>query len=324
MKASHALDIDGLNAVLRTALDATVVMDTDGVIRGWNAIAARTFGHLAEDVMGKRMSEVIVPPRYREAHEKGLVKFLATGDGPVLDQHLEIEGLHANGAELPIELSITHTDQFGQPLFIGFLRDISERRQADETRQVMVDELNHRVKNLLGVVSGLAHQTLKSAQSLEQFGKDFTGRLAALGRSHEILTAVSWGEASLLDLVNALTEPYAGSTGRTVIDGQPLLLPSKHFLALTMIIYELLTNAIKYGAFSDELGRLEIAWAIADGQVQLDWREVGIGASAPPTRKGFGTRMIEFSACHDLAGEARWTWLPSEMVFKVRFPHPGS
>jgi PAS domain S-box-containing protein len=323
MRAPYKIDLDGLNAVLRTALDATVVMDTNGVIRGWNAIAVRTFGHSAEEVLGKRMSEVIIPARYRDAHESGLTKFLATGEGPVLDKHIEIEGLHAGGSELPIELSITHTVKFGQPLFIGFLRDISDRRRAEKTRQVMVDELNHRVKNLLGVVSGLAHQTLKSANSLDQFGEDFTGRLAALGRSHELLTAVSWEDASLHDLVDALIEPYAGSKGRIAFDGPPLLLPPKHFLALSMIVYELLTNAIKYGALSTDRGGLEIAWTIAEGHIDFDWMEGGDVVPSPPAQKGFGTRMIDFSARHDLSGEAHWNWTPTGLVFGLRFPLPG-
>lgn len=324
MKGSLALDIAGLNAVLRTALDATVVMDTAGVIRGWNAIAARTFGFSAEEVMGKRMSEVIIPPRHRETHERGLAKFLATGEGPVLDQHIEIEGLHASGSEIPIELSIIHTDQFGQPLFIGFLRDISERRRADRTRQVMVDELNHRVKNVLSVVAGLAHQTVKSASSLEQFGEDFAGRLCALGRSHEILTASSWDDASMHDLVNALTGPYASSNDRIVIDGQPLLLPPKHFLAVSMILYELLTNAIKYGALSTDSDKLKIVWAIDGKDVDINWTETCGEANSPPDRKGFGTRMIEFSARHDLSGKANWNWSPRGMVFNLRFRLPGS
>lgn len=322
MPRALLLHIDGLNAVLHTALDATVVMDTDGIIRGWNSIAVRDFGHTIDDVVGKRMSEVIIPVRYREAHEKGLARFLASGAGPVLDQHIEIEALHANGSELPVELSITHSNHFGQPLFIGFIRDISERRRAEKTQRIMIDELNHRVKNVLGVVSGLAQQTLRTATSLDQFGEDFVGRLAALGRSHEILTSVSWESASLRELVDAITEPYTGSSDHIAISGEPLLLPSKHFLTLSMILYELLTNAVKYGALSVTGGSLAIRWVRENDDVRLEWRERSGERVEKSGSRGFGTRMIEFSAKHDLDGEAGWNWTDDGMVFKLNFPYP--
>ncbi|NVD43499.1 sensor histidine kinase [Qipengyuania atrilutea] len=316
------LDIDGLNAVLHTALDATVVMDTEGVIRGWNTIAVRDFGHAIDDVIGKRMSEVIIPPRYREAHEQGLARFLASGVGPVLGQHFEIEALHADGSELPVELSITHSTHFGEPLFIGFIRDISERRRAEKTQRIMIDELNHRVKNVLGVVSGLAQQTLRTARSLDQFGEDFTGRLGALGRSHEILTSVNWECASLKELVQAITEPYAGANSQVTITGEALLLPSKHFLALSMILYELLTNAVKYGALSESNGRLTIRWMRENDDIRLEWQEIHGNRMEKSDRRGFGTRMIEFSAKHDLQGEANWDWCDGKMVFRLDFPYP--
>lgn len=108
-----AQDIDGagLGAVLKTALDAAVVMRLDGTIAGWNDVAALTFGWTFAEADGGRMSEMIIPHRHRAAHERGLAHYLATGEGPVLDRHIEIEALHRDGHEMPIELSITRTVQ---------------------------------------------------------------------------------------------------------------------------------------------------------------------------------------------------------------------
>ena len=169
MAVPHDLDSASLGAVLKTALDAVVVMRLDGVVAGWNDVAERTFGWSYADAFGHRMSELIVPERFREAHEHGLAHYLATGEGPVLDKHLEIDALHRDGHEIPVELSITRTEQFGEPVFLGFLRDISERREAARRQELMIGELNHRVKNLLGVVAGIAHQTARSSDTVSVF-----------------------------------------------------------------------------------------------------------------------------------------------------------
>ncbi|NML13340.1 PAS domain S-box protein [Sphingobium sp. AR-3-1] len=127
MSQLHDLRSESLGSVLRTALDAVVVMRTDGTIAGWNDVAERTFGWSFRDASGRRMSDLIIPERFRADHEKGLAHFLATGEGPVLNQHIEIHALHRDGRELPVELSITQTSQFGEPVFLGFLRDIIPR-----------------------------------------------------------------------------------------------------------------------------------------------------------------------------------------------------
>lgn len=317
--AQPALDIDGLNAVLATALDAVVVMDTAGIVRGWNAVAEETFGCRRADVIGLRMSAAIIPDRHREAHERGLTHFLATGEGPVLDQRFEIEALHAGGHEIPVELSITYTEHFGQPLFLGFLRDISERKRAEETRKVLIGELNHRIKNLLGVVSSIAHQSLRSARSPESFAEDFTGRLAALARSHEILTNENWQHGSLGQLITLLVEPVDAGDRRIAFAGPEVALAPKDLLAVSMILHELLTNAVKYGALAAADGRLNIAWSLAEGALLLEWREAAPALAEPPSRRGFGMRMIEFSARHDLNGSAHWNWTDQGLFFALRF-----
>ncbi|MBC7986837.1 MAG: PAS domain S-box protein [Sphingomonadaceae bacterium] len=187
-----------LDAVLATALDAVMVMRMDGTIACWNDNAERVFGWTSADVEGRRMSETIIPPRYREAHEQGLTRYLATGAGPVLDQRIEISAVHRAGHELPVELSITHSNHFGEPLFLGFLRDISERHEAQRRRELMMGELNHRVKNMLAVVAGIAHQTALSSDTIEVFQRGFLGRLESLGAAHDLLMAGEWRDEAAL------------------------------------------------------------------------------------------------------------------------------
>lgn len=318
MALARDLDTQRLGAVLKTALDAVVVMRTDGTVAGWNDVAARTFGWDFADADGQRMSDLIIPHRHRAAHERGLAHYLKTGEGPVLDVHFEIEALHRHGHELPVELSITRTQEFGEPVFLGFLRDISERRAAERRQAMLVGELNHRVKNLLGVVSGIAHQTARTAPDPAAFVPAFLGRLGALGRTHEILTDAAWEDAPLRTLVDAVLEPYAAGD-RIRVDGPDLQLPPRHLLSLSMILHELATNAAKYGALATPAGMLTLDWETDGASISLGWRETVPHGLAPPARVGFGTRMIALSVRHELKGEADTNWHADGLDFRLRF-----
>lgn len=316
----HDLDSATLGAVLKTALDAVVVMRMDGTIAGWNDVAERTFGWSYSEAFGCRMSELVIPPRYRKAHEHGLAHYHATGEGPVLDTHIEIEALHRDGHEVPIELSITRTDQFGESVFLGFLRDISERRDAARRQELMIGELNHRVKNLLGVVASIAHQTARSSATMADFSAAFGGRLSSLGRAHEILTTANWERASLRSLARELLSAYeSDSHVRVTVDGPDVMLEPRQLLSVSMILHELITNAIKYGALSHAEGQLSLIWTVAADWLSLMWNESGLNAVEPPKRQGFGSKMIALSVSHELRGQADTNWRPDGMTFELKF-----
>ena len=321
MASMHDLHSASLGAVLKTALDAVVVMRMDGVVAGWNDVAERTFGWSYADAFGRRMSELIIPERFRAAHEHGLAHYLATGEGPVLDKHIEIDALHRYGHEIPVELSITRTEQFGEPVFLGFLRDISDRRDAARRQELMIGELNHRVKNLLGVVAGIAHQTARSSDTVGGFIDAFGGRLSSLGRAHEILTAATWERAPLRTLMAELLDPYLkGAEPQVGIAGPDVLLGPRQLISLSMIVHELLTNAVKYGALSRSTGHIAFVWTYGAGQLVLKWMETGLTDIVPPSRTGFGSKMIARSVAHELRGRERAEWRVDGMTFHLSFP----
>ncbi len=320
MSMLHDLESVSLGAVLKTALDAVVVMRMDGTIAGWNDVAERTFGWSFAEASGKRMSEMIIPDRHQRAHEMGLAHYRATGEGPVLDRHFEIEALHRDGHEIPVELSITCTEQFGEPVFLGFMRDISDRHAAARSQQLMIGELNHRVKNLLGVVSGIAHHTAKASESLDDFAPAFGGRLASLGKAHEVLTAATWERAPLRVLAAELLGVYAeGAGAQATIEGPDVLLAPRQLLSVSMILHELMTNAIKYGALSTETGRVSLSWSLEHGGLALRWVETGLANLVAPQRKGFGSRMIAMSVGHELRGRSATTWREDGVTFSLDF-----
>ena len=173
MNLSWGLLHAGLQTVLDTALDPVVVMDTEGMVIGWNARSEECFGWTWAEARGQRLSDMIVPPALRAAHEEGRAHYLATGDGPVLDRRIEVSAINRDGVEFPVELSITASEQFGGKLFIGFVRDISDRHEEAERQQRILQESEHRVKNMLTVVQAIAFQTAANSADMESFTTSF-------------------------------------------------------------------------------------------------------------------------------------------------------
>jgi PAS domain S-box-containing protein len=309
----------GLQSVLDTALDAVVVMDLDGRVLGWNGHATSCFGWSAEEAIGQKLSELIIPLQHRDAHERGLKRYLESGVGPVLNRHVEISGLRRDGQETPVELSITEADQFGGRLFIGFVRDISERRQATERQQRRLREFNHRLKNMLSVVLAIAHQTARNSPDVQSFQEAFAGRLETLAHGHDLLVASEWKEVDLAVLSGQILGPEVAAD-RAGISGEPVLLSANRVIGLVLILHELYTNAVKYGALSVPTGRIDLDWRIEDGHLILCWRESGTKAIVKPDHEGFGHQMIALTVKADLQGSIEFEWRPEGLLATLDLP----
>jgi PAS domain S-box-containing protein len=189
-------------------------------------------------------------------------------------------------------------------LWYGSTEDVHERKVAEEHQGLLINELNHRVKNTLASVQGIAFQTLRGELSLAEARARFEARLMALSGAHNLLTEENWGGASLERVVSDSIEHLAGESGRFDVDGEPLRLVPRAALALAMALHELGTNAAKYGALSVEGGRVSIGWTREGDRLHLVWRESGGPPVEPPTRSGFGSRLIERGLAADLGGTA--------------------
>jgi len=485
--ASPPDPIETLRPVLDTALDAVVLIRGDGTVIAWNGAAERTFGFASEEAVGRNMSLLIVPPQHREAHDNGMRRYLATGEERVLGRRIEISALTKAGAEIPVELSVTRAPSGTGDLFIGFLRDISERRHAEarirrqareaellfqvtrmaaetdsfddalrsclqaicevgewpvghalvmakgsrselvstgiwheaapgisdalkeataklrikigvgiagatlesgeptwiadaeanpkflrkglgfgaafafpvksegktiavleffthssappdpdlmltarvlgeqmgrvierkrtEDRQrLMVNELNHRVKNTLAVVQGIAAQTFRGEAAQAAARTAFDSRLAALGAAHDVLTAENWEAASLHQIIEKTGLGCGASEARIRAAGPDLLVAPGVAVSLAMALHELCTNAFKYGALSNDAGHVTVSWTLTDGEggrrLSLCWEERGGPPVSPPSRRGFGSTMIERALASQLGGTARLEFLP--------------
>ncbi len=309
----------GLASVLETALDAVCIMNASGTVTGWNDHAATLFGWSSKKAVGRRLSELIVPPKLRDAHERGLTHYLATGEGPVLDRRIEVTALNANGDEFPVEMAVTASEQFGDLLFIGFIRDISERNAAAERQQRQLQESDHRVKNMLAVVSAIARQTAQSSSSTEEFLNSFSTRLDAISEAHSLLAGRKWRDVALGAIAGQVLDADVAAE-RARFEGPEVLLPAEQVLGLSMILHELYTNAVKYGALSADEGRIDLNWSIEQGEVTLAWTETGSPRPAKSPRSGFGQRMIEMAVKSDLCGTIARNWTPHGLVATIRFP----
>jgi two-component sensor histidine kinase len=175
-----------------------------------------------------------------------------------------------------------------------------------QSNRLLIDELNHRVKNTLATVQAIAAQTLRNAKADPTLQEAFEARLMALSRAHDALSSESWTGADLRDIVAQILQPHVAA-GRIRIEGPPVRLSPRSALAIAMGMQELATNAAKYGALSNDSGRVSITWSVDQGSpatLSLRWEESGGPRVSPPARRGFGTRLIERNLARDLDGEA--------------------
>jgi two-component sensor histidine kinase len=219
-------------------------------------------------------------------------------------------------------------DQDGELVaIVGTSYDITPRKQWEERQRLLINELNHRVKNTLATVQSIVSQTLRNARSSEQARDDIEARLIALSRTHNVLTRESWEGASLQEIVSGVLQPYRSrGESRFLVNGPDLTLQPGMALVIAMALQELATNAVKYGALSNETGQIEITWSISDGRpqvLQLEWQETGGPPVSAPTRKGFGTRLIERGLATELEGKARLEYELGGLRCRISAPLPS-
>jgi two-component sensor histidine kinase len=194
---------------------------------------------------------------------------------------------------------------------------------------MLIDELNHRVKNTLSMVQSIVWQTLRTPSDPKVIRESIESRLFALSRSHDLLTREKWESAGLLNIVHDALEPFGVSGGRAdriAITGENIRFPPKSALALGIAFNELATNAVKYGALSNAAGSIQIEWTVettpAGQGLLLIWKEKNGPPVTPPAHKGFGSRVIERGLAHELEGTTHLDYRPDGFVCTMHIPLP--
>jgi PAS domain S-box-containing protein len=220
----------------------------------------------------------------------------------------------------------TLKDENDRPIgFATISQNIDARKQNEERMALLIDELNHRVRNTLAIVNSIATQTLKHTPTVQDFRLAFGGRITALAKTHTLLATTKWSASTLRDLIAQQLDPYTKDrVDALALAGPKLLVNPKQALTLSLVIHELAANAAKYGALSVPAGRIDIRWLIGpERKLRLTWQESGGPRVAPPTRRGFGSQLIEFNIAHEFGGEARLDYEPAGLVCVLTIPLRG-
>lgn len=204
--------------------------------------------------------------------------------------------------------------------------DVTERKRLEEHRALLAEELKHRVKNTMATMQSIAHQTLRGADSLGDAGRTLDARLQSLSTEHDMLTRESWVGAPLGEVAEKALGAFQAGSGRFRIDGPEVWLPPRLTLALTKALHELATNAVKYGALSANAGRVALTWEVVirsgPALLRLSWEETGGPPVTPPTRGGFGSKLIERALASEMGGKAEIEYRPAGVRFTLEAPLP--
>lgn len=272
--------------------EAIIVWDVhDGIVL-WNRGCEDLYGYSQAEALGAFHNDLL-----HTRHPVPLENFLEllTSQGGWTG---ELRHIAKDGSEVWVESRQELVRIGGRDLVLETNRDITERRRSDELRNVLIGELNHRVKNTLAIVQSLASQSARNAASPQQFVRSFNGRLQALASAHDVLTEAHWTGANLRDLVRSQIAVYAEEKSFE-LTGSDVFLPAQTALQLALILHELLTNATRFGALARPDGKVLISWETETAElpkVRLTWREVGGPPVTQPQARGFGLTMIERSA----------------------------
>jgi PAS domain S-box-containing protein len=307
-----------MEGIVESAMDALITVDDQERIILFNPAAERMFGVDAADAQGSPI-ERFIPERFRDGHSVHIRQFKETG---VTNRRMgalgAVSGRRANGEEFPVEASISQVTVGGAKLATVILRDIAERKANEEARHLLAREVDHRAKNVLAVVQALV--SLTRASTKEDFIAAVRGRIAALGRAHSLLAQNRWEGADLMQIVTEEAAAYQGS-GQVRPAGPNIALSANSVQPVSLLIHELATNAMKYGALSVASGRVDVSWRVLPtSELELCWTESGGPAVNEPVAKGFGSTLVTEVATRQLGGAIRSTWLPSGLEVVATMP----
>jgi PAS domain S-box-containing protein len=306
-----------LASIVEFSDDAIASKNLDGIITSWNKGAERLFGYLAEEAIGKPVTILI--PSERLDEEDVILERIRRGDSI---EHYETVRQRKDGSLIDISLTVSPI-RGAEGKVVGaskIARDITERKRNEAQISVLTREAEHRAKNLLGNVQAIV--ALSQSDTTKGLKEAIKGRIEALANVHSVFVQSSWTGAELGGLVKQELLPYSREGEmRTQIDGPSVTIKPDVAQAMAVILHELATNAAKYGALSAAKGRVRVDWSRpADDKLVLHWTEAGGPPVNPPTRKGFGTHIIEAMIRDHVRCDVRLDWRAEGLACEISVP----
>lgn len=277
-------------------------------------------GHAPEEIIGKTPREINFYFDYEKDYQRLRVGMAQNGE--IIAEEFELR--RKDGERYTGLISAAPIPLNGIPHLLAIIVDITERKRAEERTQLLLREVHHRSKNLLAVAQAVARQTASKADPSE-FVERFSERLQAIAASHDLVVGAEWRGVAVDDLVLTQLAHFEDLIGKRVrVQGPPIWVTASTAQALGMALHELATNAAKYGALSNNDGRVEVSWGIEESRekpfFKISWRETGGPAVSPPTRRGFGQTVIVDLAQAAVQGEARMEFGETGVVWELKGP----
>jgi PAS domain S-box-containing protein len=315
-------------AIADSAFDAMITIDIDGLVVSFNNSAVDMFGFSRTEVIGRRISDLIIPPDLREAHEAGMERFRAEGVGQILNQQIEITAQHADESTFPIELTIIPFESDGSQFFTATIRNLSKMKKQQEKldeaanqERLLHRELDHRVKNMLATIVALCRESAKHASTDRIILQDLSNRIMGFSKIHELLSREGGKKLELGKLIQTCIDPFLLERSETVtLSGPTVSVNPSAAVKLVMVFNELATNASKHGGLKHERGSIVVNWAIVNDQLEVSWQEQHAGEAPEELEGGFGTMVLRSSIPYEFDGDVSLEPTVDGIIFKASIP----
>jgi PAS domain S-box-containing protein len=321
--AEHSSGLDPtawLAAIVEHSDDAIISKDLNGIVTSWNLGAERIFGYEAHEIVGRSILTLIPPDRHGE--EDYILDKVKRGERI---KHYDTVRRRKDGRSVDVSLTVSPILADGVIVGISKMaRDITQRKQVQLAQTLLLRELNHRTKNLLAVADAIVRQTSRTS-SPEELVDRISRRLHALSVNQDLLIEYEWRGADIAQIIQwQLASVVDNHASRIRLKGPPCVLTPRTAQALGLTIFELATNALRYGSLSSETGTVNVAWVIDDQdgtrEFKMSWQELGGPPARPPSRPGFGTTIIERMIARSLLGTAKVTYTPTGLMWELAAP----
>lgn len=305
--------------IFEQAKDIILTADITRRITACNDATAAALGYPRDQIVGKSIADFVSDADIRKTEGA-----LSAKGEQYRNTRQEVGVMGAGGHQMRWESDSTLlVDPTGRPIgLLSISRDVTERRAFEARRELLIHELNHRVKNTLALVQAIAHQSFRAGVDGAAAPANFMARVRTLASAHDLLTREHWEGVTLAELVRAATAPLDAS--RVEAAGDVLVVTPKAAVALAMALHELGTNAVKYGALSVPGGLIGITWRVEGDRFHLDWQELDGPVVVKPDRQGFGIKMIERALASDLGGRVKVVFASDGVRCAIDAPRKGN
>ncbi len=312
------LSQDAVEMFLESAPNGLLVVDAEARIVFLNECVERMFGYGRHELLGRPV-EMLVPERFRGQHEEFWRVFSAAPCERPMGAGRDLCARRRDGSEFPVEIGLKPLHSAAGNLVLAVLVDISERKRIEERQRLLIGELNHRIQNLFAVIQSVALHSLSGDRSVIAAREVFIDRLQSLGRAYTLMTEQQWRGAPLRQILAAEISAFAD---RVSLDGVDLMVRQNAAQSFALLLHELTTNAVKYGALSASQGRIDVRWRIdrerQPPQFVLSWEEAGGPVVVPPTRSGYGRKIIEDTIRR--IGKHKIDYAPTGLTYRMEAP----